>query len=113
MSAPEARAHARNLSSSGSALTRSARSPSVDRTPSASRSWRIGSRDGERIVLPADLLVARDGVFPISAEVTGTLSGRTIRRAISYRLEVGAQRERPIMRNGAYEFAGRADAGGR
>ncbi len=77
------------------------------------RRWKTSLRAHEPLGLPITILAGRDGTFTIAAEVTGIDRGRPIRRGIAYSLSIGAERARPLFRNGAHEFRGQPGRGGR
>ena len=71
---------------------------------SAVRAWKVELATAGVRAIPVEMIVPEDGKFILSAEVTGTAGGKTIRRGVSYELRVGVEEPAPRTRDGAIEY---------
>ncbi len=70
------------------------------------RAWTFNLTRGAPHQVPAELLVAADGKYVLSASVRASYQGRPIHRGCSFRLLVGVQDKNPQSKDGAIEYPG-------
>jgi len=70
------------------------------------KSWTFGVAAGATFKTQAVLLVDADGKYNIPVKATTTYQGKPLNRAISFKLLVGVEEQRPQSKDGAIEYPG-------
>jgi len=71
---------------------------------STERTWKLDLSAGGTIAVPVEVIVAEDGRYTISVEVSGKAEGKAIRRALSHKLSVGVKERKGKNKDGAIEY---------
>ena len=75
------------------------------------KQWDVELDEAGTGSLQTDVIVPEDGKFVVSAEVTGSSRGRSVRRGAAYKLLVGAEEPAPKFRGRAIEYEASQDGG--
>jgi hypothetical protein len=71
---------------------------------SDTKTWNVNLSTGGTVSVPVEVIVPEDGRYAIAVEVSGLAHGRTIRRAASHKLLVGAKEHKRKAKDGAIEY---------
>jgi hypothetical protein len=71
---------------------------------SDTKTWNVNLSAGGTVSVPVEVIVPEDGRYSIAVEVSGVAHGKTIRRAASHQLLVGAKEPKGKVKGGAHEY---------
>jgi hypothetical protein len=71
---------------------------------SDTKTWNVNLSAGGTVSVPVEVIAPEDGRYTIDVEVTGVAHGKTIRRAASHKLLVGAKERKGKVKGGANEY---------
>ena len=71
---------------------------------SDTKTWNVNLSAGGTVSVPVEVIAPEDGRYSIAVEVSGMSHGKTIRRAASHKLLVGAKDKKGKVKGGANEY---------